>query len=179
MFGRKECGYFTLRGKPLNAYSAPTAKFTANKELSELYRVLKNENYENIVFATDADLDCHHIRGLLIGFFERYMPELKGKIAMLQTPMIVVKKNGKPVRWSYSISESVEPKSGEVAHWMKGLGSWKTSDLQHVVETDGAQKMIDIIEFDDSMIIDDWLSESAVDKRKEYILDNDFNIAKI
>lgn len=179
VFGRKECGYFTLRGKPLNAYSAPTAKFTANKELSELYRVLKNENYENIVFATDADLDGHHIRGLLIGFFERYMPELKGKLAMLQTPMIVVKKNGKPVRWSYSISESVEPKSGEVAHWMKGLGSWKTSDLQHVVSTDGANKMIDIIEFDDRMIIDDWLSESAVDKRKEYILENDFNIAKI
>lgn len=179
VFGRKQCGYFTLRGKPLNAYSAPTAKFTANKELSELYRVLKNENYENIVFATDADLDGHHIRGLLIGFFERYMPELKGRLAMLQTPMIVVKKNGKPVRWSYSISESIEPKSGEVAHWMKGLGSWKTSDLQHVVETDGTQKMIDIIEFDDRMIIDDWLSESAVDKRKEYILDNDFNIAKI
>ena len=131
------------------------------------------------MFATDADLDGHHIRGLLIGFFERYMPELKGKLAMLQTPMIVVKKNGKPVRWSYSISESVEPKSGEVAHWMKGLGSWKTSDLQHVVATDGANKMIDIIEFDDRMIIDDWLSESAVDKRKEYILENDFNIAKI
>jgi DNA gyrase/topoisomerase IV subunit B len=179
VFGRKECGYFTLRGKPLNAYSAPTAKFTANKELSELYRVLKNEKYENIVFATDADLDGHHIRGLLIGFFERYMPELKGKLAMLQTPMIVVKKNGKPIRWSYSLSESLEPKTGEVSHWMKGLGSWKTSDLQHVVETDGKNKMIDIIEFDDSMIIDHWLSDSSADKRKEYILDNDFNIAKI
>lgn len=179
VFGRKECGYFTLRGKPLNAYSAPTAKFTANKELSELYRVLKNENYENIVFATDADLDGHHIRGLLIGFFERYMPEFKGKLAMLQTPMIVVKKNGKPIRWSYSLSDSLELKAGEVSHWMKGLGSWKTSDLQHVVETDGKNKMVDIIEFDDSMIIDDWLSESSADKRKEYILDNDFNIAKI
>jgi DNA gyrase/topoisomerase IV subunit B len=179
VFGRKECGYFTLRGKPLNAYSAPTAKFTANKELSELYRVLKNENYENIVFATDADLDGHHIRGLLIGFFERYMPEFKGKLAMLQTPMIVVKKNGKPIRWSYSLSDSLDLKAGEVSHWMKGLGSWKTSDLQHVVETDGKNKMIDIIEFDDIMIIDDWLSESSADKRKEYILNNDFNIAKI
>lgn len=179
VFGRKECGYFTLRGKPLNAYSAPTAKFTSNKELSELYRVLKNEDYEQIVFATDADLDGCHIRGLLMGFFERYMPEFKGKIAILKTPMIVVKKNGKPVRWSYSISESIEPKAGEVAHWMKGLGSWKTSDLQYIVETDGADKMIDIIEFDDKTIIDDWLSESTSDKRKEYILENDFNIAKI
>ena len=179
VFGRKECGYFTLRGKPLNAYSAPTAKFTSNKELSELYRVLKNEDYEQIVFATDADLDGCHIRGLLMGFFERYMPEFKGKIAILKTPMIVVKKNGKPVRWSYSLSESIEPKAGEVAHWMKGLGSWKTSDLQYIVETDGADKMIDIIEFDDKTIIDDWLSESTSDKRKEYILENDFNIAKI
>ena len=179
VFGRKECGYFTLRGKPLNSYSAPTAKFTSNKELSELYRVLKNENYENIVFATDADLDGHHIRGLLIGFFERYMPEFKGKLAMLQTPMIVVKKNGKPIRWVYSLSNSIELSSGEVSHWMKGLGSWKTSDLNYIVETDGKDKMIDMIEFDDNVIIDHWLSDSTSDKRKEYILNNDFNIAKI
>lgn len=179
VFGRKECGYFTLRGKPLNAYSAPTAKFTANKELSELYKVLKNEKYEYIVFATDADLDGHHIRGLLIGFFERYIPELKGKLAMLQTPVIVVKKNGIPVRWCYSLSESLEPKSGEHAHWMKGLGSWKTSDLQKVVDVDGMDKIIDIIDFDDKVIIDEWLSDLTVDRRKEYILGNDFNIAKV
>ena len=43
VLGRKECGYFELRGKPLNAYSATQSKFTANKELSELYKIIKNE----------------------------------------------------------------------------------------------------------------------------------------
>lgn len=43
VLGRKECGYFELRGKPLNAYSAAQSKFTANKELSELYKIIKNE----------------------------------------------------------------------------------------------------------------------------------------
>ncbi len=40
VLGRKECGYYTLKGKPLNAYSAPQKKFTNNKELSELYKII-------------------------------------------------------------------------------------------------------------------------------------------
>jgi len=43
VLGRKECGYFVLRGVPLNSYTAPQQKFTANKELSELFRVIKHE----------------------------------------------------------------------------------------------------------------------------------------
>jgi DNA topoisomerase-2 len=42
-FGRDLCGYFTLRGKPLNVWSASSQKFTANKELSSLYQIVKNE----------------------------------------------------------------------------------------------------------------------------------------
>ena len=43
VLGRKNCGYYELRGKPLNAYSASQSKFTSNKELSDLYKVIKNE----------------------------------------------------------------------------------------------------------------------------------------
>lgn len=179
VLGRKECGYYTLRGKPLNAYSAAQTKFTANKELSDLYMVLKNEEYDHIIFASDQDLDGFHIRGLLIGFFERYLPDLKGKIGMLQTPVITVKRGGKLVRWHYSLSDDVKLTTGEVSKYMKGLGSWKEVDLKHIVQTDGLGKMIEIIDFDDDKIVDDWLSESTVDKRKEYILNNSFDIASI
>lgn len=43
VLGRKEFGYYTLKGKPLNAYSAPQKKFTNNKELSELYQVIMHD----------------------------------------------------------------------------------------------------------------------------------------
>ena len=55
VLGRKECGYYTLKGKPLNAYSAQQKKFTDNKELSELYKIIQNENYEYVIYATDQD----------------------------------------------------------------------------------------------------------------------------
>ena len=179
VLGRQECGYFELRGKPLNSYSAPHAKFAANKELSELYKIIQNENYEYIVFATDQDLDGFHIRGLLIGFFMRYLPDYKERIAMLQTPVIVIKKANKLARWYYSLSDDAKLTSSETSKYMKGLGSWKTVDLKHIVKTDGLAAMIDMVEFDNDVVIDDWLSDSTVDKRKEYIIDNDFSIAKI
>ena len=179
VFGRKECGYYILKGKPLNSYSSDQKKFTANKELSELYKIIQNENYEHVVYATDQDLDGYHIRGLLTGFFVRYMPELKGSIGMLQTPVIGIKKNKKLVRWHYNLNDDISVKAGEVSKYLKGLGSWKSDDLKQVVQADGISKMVNIIDFNDDEIIDDWLSSSKSDKRKEYILENNFSIAKL
>jgi len=178
VLGRKECGFYVLKGKPLNAYSAQQSKFTNNKELSELYQVINNENYEYIIYATDQDLDGYHIRGLLTGFFVKYMPELKGKIGMLQTPVIMVTKKDVPVSWQYNLNDSVKLKSGEVASYKKGLGSWDIEDLKHVVQKDGLSKMINIIEFDNDKIIDDWLGDDS-EPRKNYILANDFSIASL
>lgn len=179
VLGRKEFGYFTLKGIPLNAYSAPQKKFTNNTELSELYKIIQNEDYQYIIYASDQDLDGYHIRGLLTGFFVKYLPEWKNKIGMLQTPVISIKKNNKLVKWYYSLNDQVLLKSGEVSKYLKGLGSWKVDDLKYIVEKDGLNKMIDMLEFDNNEIIDDWLSDKKADKRKEYILENDFNIAKI
>lgn len=178
VLGRKECGYYVLKGKPLNAYSAPQSKFTANKELSELYKIIQNEGYEYIVYATDQDLDGFHIRGLLTGFFHKYLPELKGSIGMLQTPVIGVTKKDKLVKWYYNLSDKVDLKSGEKSSYYKGLGTWDEADLAHVVKTDGLAKMIDMIEFDNDEVIDHWLGDKS-DKRKEYIVGNDFSITKL
>lgn len=177
VLGRRECGYFMLRGKPLNAYSAQQKKFTDNRELSELYKIIQNENYEYVIYATDQDLDGFHIRGLLTGFFVKYLPTLKGRIGMLQTPVIMVTKKDKPVRWFYNLSDSVKLSTGETASFHKGLGSWDEDELKYVVKTDGLQKMINIVEFDDENVIEEWLADNS-EPRKKYILANDFSIAK-
>lgn len=180
VLGRKECGYYVLKGKPLNAYSAAQSKFTGNKELSELYKIIQNEGYENIVYATDQDLDGYHIRGLLTGFFVKYLPELKGNIGMLQTPVIGITKKNKLVRWHYNLNDDVKLKAGETSSYYKGLGSWDQEDLQEVVKVDGVNKMIDMLDFDSEAdsIIEEWLGNDS-EPRKKYILGNDFSIAKL
>lgn len=57
VLGRKECGFYVLKGKPLNAYSSPQSKFTTNKELSELYKIIQNE----ITFIDMPDGDFYEI----------------------------------------------------------------------------------------------------------------------
>jgi DNA gyrase/topoisomerase IV subunit B len=178
VLGRKECGYYVLKGKPLNAYSAPQSKFTQNKELSELYKIIQNENYQYIIYGTDQDLDGYHIRGLLTGFFVRYMPELKGRIGMLQTPVIAVSKKDKLTSWHYNMNADVKVKAGEKSDYKKGLGSWDIEDLKEVVKVDGLKQMINIIDFNNEEIIDDWLGPDS-EPRKNYILDNNFSIAKL
>ena len=179
VLGRSDTGYYCLKGKPLNAYSANTQKFTANKELTELFQILQNEGYEKIIFATDQDLDGFHIRGLLIGFIERYAYDYKGKIGILNTPVKAVSKNKKLIRWVYNLNDSLELKRGEELKYFKGLGRWNKNDLKAVVEKDGLEKMIDMFEFDNENIIDDWLNDKKADIRKTYIMNNDFDIVKV
>lgn len=179
--GRKECGFYELKGKPLNSYSAPQSKFTSNKELSELYKIIKNENYEYVVFATDQDLDGFHIRGLLIGFIQRYLPELKGNVGMLQTPVIAITKNNKLSRWHYKLNEEITLKQGDKSEYKKGLGSWDSDDLKSVVNVDGIAKMIEFIDFnteDSEKVIEDWLGSKS-EPRKKYLQNNQFSIAKL
>ena len=179
VLGRKDVGFYELKGKPLNAYKASQSDFAKNKELSELYKIIQNEGYQYIIEATDQDLDGFHIRGLLNGFIHRYLPEYKNKVGYLDTPVIGVKKGKKLQRWYYSLNDKVLQKSGEISKYYKGLGSWKESDLKYIVQNDGIKKMIKMYDWDSNEIIDDWLNEKKADKRKEYIQNNNFSIAKI
>jgi DNA topoisomerase-2 len=179
VLGRKEVGYYELKGVPLNAITASHDDFMKNKELTELFSIIRDEGYELIITATDQDLDGIHIRGLLIGFFDKMLPEFKGKIGMLNTPVIGVKKGNKIIRWSYNTSEDLKVKSGEDSHYYKGLGSWVEKDLKDVVQQDGLDKMIQMIDFDSDEIIQDWLAGENSDKRKDFIGANIFNIAKL
>ena len=179
--GRAEYGYFELRGVPLNAYEASQAKFTQNKELSELFQVIENENYDYICTATDADADGSHIKGLLLGFVQRYLPYLleERRFGELQTPVQIAMKNKKPVRWTYELGTNFILKSGETGKYMKGLGSYRSELMKQIVAKDGINKMIKIFDMDSKTILNDWLAADAVDLRKEYLKLNDFDITGI
>ena len=179
ILGNQDWSYFSLKGKPLNAWEITHQKFAANKELSELYQIIKNENFENVVITSDADLDGIHINSLLIAFFEKYMPEYKDRIYRLNTPVKANKKNGKLTSWVYDLNDELPIKPGETQSYYKGLGSWNVDDLDHVIQKDGLEKMLVKFKFDSKEVIDDFMSDKKSDARKEYILNNTFSIAKI
>ncbi len=179
--GRDDYGFYALKGVPLNAYDSTTAKFTANKELSEVFSIVQSENYDYIATATDADADGSHIKGLLIGFFKKYLPGYleQGKFGELATPVQAVIKNKKIIRWIYNLEDNLNLKAGESGKYFKGLGSWKAKDLEHVVKTDGIKNMLRLYVLSKDDILDDWLSGDKADKRKEYLSNNHFDITAI
>jgi len=83
------------------------------------------------------------------------------------------------VKWTYDLRENLTPEKGEDSKYYKALGSFNEVDLNHVIKTDGLDKMIVPLEFDSDEVLDDWLADNKAHKRKEYIMSNDFSIAKL
>ena len=103
---------FSLRGKPLNTYGMTKKIVYENEEFNLLQAALNIEDsiedlrYNNIVIATDADVDGMHIRLLLITFFLQFFPELikEGHLYILQTPLFRVR-DKKQTFYCYSEKE--------------------------------------------------------------------------
>src|SRR6056300_1076062 len=103
---------FSLRGKPLNSYGMSKKIVYENEEFNLLQAALNIEDgleelrYNNIVIATDADVDGMHIRLLLITFFLQFFPELikEGHLYILQTPLFRVRDKQKTI-YCYDESE--------------------------------------------------------------------------
>lgn len=90
---------FSLRGKPLNCYGLTKKVVYENEEFNLLQHALnieesyENLRYNNIVIATDADVDGMHIRLLLMTFFLQFFPDLvkNNHIHVLETPLFRVR----------------------------------------------------------------------------------------
>ena len=90
---------FSLRGKPLNSYGLTRKVVYENEEFNLLQAALNIEDgidglrYNNVIIATDADVDGMHIRLLLLTFFLQFFPDLvkKGHVYVLQTPLFRVR----------------------------------------------------------------------------------------
>ena len=87
-------GSFSLKGKPLNSFGLTRKVVYENEEFNLIQAALGIEDdlddlrYNQVVIATDADVDGMHIRLLLITFFLQFFPELirQGHLFVLQTP---------------------------------------------------------------------------------------------
>lgn len=103
---------FSLRGKPLNCYGLTKKVVYENEEFNLLQHALNIEEgldglrYNNIVIATDADVDGMHIRLLIMTFFLQFFPDLvrNGHIYILETPLFRVR-NKQKTFYCYSDEE--------------------------------------------------------------------------
>nr|DAM32448.1 MAG TPA: DNA TOPOISOMERASE IV, B SUBUNIT [Caudoviricetes sp.] len=179
--GRKGIAYYALKGKPLNAYKSSAQKVAANKELSELLAIIHQNDFKSLVCGTDQDLDGFHIRGLLLGFINQFLPELRDRVYFLQTPVKGAMKDGKLVRWTFDIEGSVDIKAGESLMYFKGLGTLDPQDIEAVIKADGLESILKPVSLEDPKfpeMLDAWLGDDS-QKRKDMILANDFSIASI
>ncbi|MBT8046506.1 MAG: ATP-binding protein, partial [Pontiella sp.] len=96
---------FTLKGKPLNVCDLKRDALYKNVEIYNLMRALNIEEnidqlrYNNVILATDADVDGLHIRNLMITFFLRFFEPLvtAGHVYILETPLFRVRNKKKTI----------------------------------------------------------------------------------
>ncbi|MFL2622296.1 MAG: DNA topoisomerase IV subunit B [Flavobacteriaceae bacterium] len=174
---------FSLKGKPLNCYGLTKKIVYENEEFNLLQAALNIEEsieylrYNNIVIATDADVDGMHIRLLLITFFLQFFPELikEGHLYILQTPLFRVR-NKKETIYCYSDQErlsaieKLKPKP-EITRF-KGLGEISPNEFKHFI---GQDIRLDPVMLDSDTTIDEMLSfymgKNTPDRQK-FIIDN-------
>jgi topoisomerase-4 subunit B len=138
---------FSLRGKPLNSYGLTKKIVYENEEFNLLQAALniedgiENLRYNNVVVATDADVDGMHIRLLLLTFFLQFFPDLvkKGHVYILQTPLFRVR-NKKETRYCYSPDEKAKAITAlgpnpEMTRF-KGLGEISPDEFKHFIGKD-------------------------------------------
>ena len=174
---------FSLKGKPLNSYGMSKKIVYENEEFNLLQAALNIEEsieglrYNNIVIATDADVDGMHIRLLLITFFLQFFPELikEGHLYILQTPLFRVR-NKKETIYCYSKLErkdaidKLKPKP-EITRF-KGLGEISPDEFKYFI---GDDIRLDPVMLDKDMSIENllqfYMGKNTPD-RQEFIINN-------
>ena len=174
---------FSLRGKPLNCYAMSKKVVYENEEFNLLQAALNIEEgtedlrYNNIVIATDADVDGMHIRLLLLTFFLQFFPEVikEGHLYILETPLFRVR-NKKETIYCYTEEERItaidklKPKH-EITRF-KGLGEISPDEFKYFI---GNDIRLEPVMLDKSMSIEDLLSfymGKNTPNRQEFIINN-------
>ncbi len=174
---------FSLRGKPLNSFGMNKKIVYENEEFNLLQAALniedgiENLRYNNIVIATDADVDGMHIRLLLITFFLQFFPELikEGHLYILDTPLFRVR-DKKDTHYCYSEAEkqaAIKKLKGkpEMTRF-KGLGEISPDEFAHFI---GENIRLDPVMLDKEMSIDQlltfYMGKNTPDRQK-FIIEN-------
>ena len=174
---------FSLRGKPLNSYGMSKKIVYENEEFNLLQSALNIEDsiedlrYNNIVIATDADVDGMHIRLLIITFFLQFFPELikRGHLYILQTPLFRVR-NKKETIYCYSENEKIDAiqklKPNPEITRFKGLGEISPDEFGHFI---GDNIKLDPVMLDEDKSTEELLSfymGKNTPDRQSFIIDN-------
>ena len=174
---------FSLRGKPLNCYGQTKKVVYENEEFNLLQHALNIEDgldglrYENIVIATDADVDGMHIRLLLLTYFLQFFPDLvrRGHVYILETPLFRVR-NKKETIYCYSEEEkqAAMAKLGakpEITRF-KGLGEISPDEFKAFIGEDMRLEPI-ILRKDTSIseLLKFYMGKNTPD-RQGFIIDN-------
>ena len=174
---------FSLKGKPLNCYGLTKKVVYENEEFNLLQSALNIENeienlrYNNIVIATDADVDGMHIRLLIITFFLQFFPDLvkEGHLYILQTPLFRVR-NKKETIYCYDNNQKLEAEKKltgklEITRF-KGLGEISPHEFKNFIGSD--IKLDPVLLKNDSEIealLTFYMGKNTQD-RQNFIIDN-------
>ncbi len=174
---------FSLKGKPLNCFGLGKKVVYENEEFNLLQSALNIEDgleelrYNNVVIATDADVDGMHIRLLLLTFFLQFFPDLvkSNHVKILQTPLFRVR-NKKETAYCYSDQErkaaiaKLGPKP-EITRF-KGLGEISPDEFKHFI---GKDIRLEPVLLDQKSSISELLNYymgKNTQGRQDFIIDN-------
>ena len=190
---RNNIGIYPLKGKLLNVRGETLTKISANKEITDLKKILGLENgkvYENIndvhkylrygkiMILCDQDTDGSHIKGLCINLFHSEWASLikiPGFLSFMNTPILRARKgaqthvfynDGEYNTWKESLGDSGT--SGWTIKYFKGLGTSTSVEFKQYFEN---KKIVDFIyngsNTDDC--IDKIFNKKRTDDRKNWL----------
>lgn len=174
---------FSLRGKPLNCYGLTKKVVYENEEFNLLQHALNIEEsydglrYNNIVIATDADVDGMHIRLLLMTFFLQFFPDLvkNGHVYVLETPLFRVR-NKQETIYCYDEAEkqAASKKLGskpEITRF-KGLGEISPDEFARFIgEQMRLQPLMLLPDTHIQQLLEYYMGKNT-QERQEFIIDN-------
>ncbi|MFY7899264.1 MAG: DNA topoisomerase IV subunit B [Chitinophagaceae bacterium] len=174
---------FSLRGKPLNSYGLTKKVVYENEEFNLLQHALNIEEgieglrYNNVVIATDADVDGMHIRLLLMTFFLQFFPDLvkRGHVYILETPLFRVR-NKQETIYCYDETEkqAATKKLGNKPETtrFKGLGEISPGEFERFITNDMRLQPVILEQGDHIQQLLEYYMGKNTPQRQDFIIDN-------
>jgi topoisomerase-4 subunit B len=174
---------FSLRGKPLNCFGLTKKVVYENEEFNLLQHALNIEDgleglrYNNIVFATDADVDGMHIRLLLMTFFLQFFPDLvkNGHVYILETPLFRVRNKQETIYcYDETGKQAAVKKLGgkpEITRF-KGLGEISPDEFARFIGADMRKEPVMVMPETHIQQILEYYMGKNTQERQEFIIDN-------
>jgi len=174
---------FSLRGKPLNAFGLTKKVVYENEEFNLLQHALNIEEgleglrYNQIVIATDADVDGMHIRLLILTFFLQFFPDLvkKGHVFVLETPLFRVRNKQKTI-YCYDENEKQaaikELGSKPEITRFKGLGEISPEEFGKFINADIKLDPVILEQGDHIQHLLEYYMGKNTQERQEFIIEN-------